>query len=138
MLEFMFETTRTVTDLMFAAVPERFPDIRFVIPHCGATLSVVVDRIEMFRAMLPGSHGRAPAGLTTRQQLQGFWYDLAGTPFPAPAGALVEVVGTDQVLYGSDFCWTPAPGAAHQVTLLDQQPTDWRAVTTANATRLLA
>jgi predicted TIM-barrel fold metal-dependent hydrolase len=132
MLEFMFETTRTVTDLMFAGVPERHPDIRFVIPHCGATLSVVVDRIELFRNLLPGS-----ATLTTRQQLQGFWYDLAGTPFPAPATALVDVVGANQVLYGSDYCWTPAAGAAHQVTLLDQQPTDWRAVTTANAQRLL-
>jgi 6-methylsalicylate decarboxylase len=138
MLEFMFETTRTVTDLMFAAVPERYPDIRFVIPHSGATLSVVADRIEMFRAMIPGSHGRAPSTLTTRQQLQRFWYDLAGTPFPAPSAALVDVVGSDQVLYGSDFCWTPAMGAAHQVAVLEREPTDWRAVTTANAERLLA
>jgi 6-methylsalicylate decarboxylase len=136
MLEFMFETTRTVTDLMFAAVPERYPDIRFLIPHCGATLAVVLDRIELFRSLLPGSHDRPSSTLTTRQQLQRFWYDLAGTPFPAPVQALVDVVGTDQLLYGSDFCWTPAMGAAYQVSVLDQQPTDWRALTTANARRL--
>jgi predicted TIM-barrel fold metal-dependent hydrolase len=138
MLEFMFETTRTVTDLIFAGVPERFPNIRFVIPHCGATLPVVVDRIELFRSLLPGSHDRPQSTLTTRQQLRRFWYDLAGTPFPAPAKALADVVGTDQVLYGSDFCWTPAMGASHQVTLMEQEPTDWRALTTANANRLLA
>ncbi len=28
-------------------------------------------------------------------------------------------------------------GAAHQVALLDEEPTDWRTLTTANATRLL-
>jgi predicted TIM-barrel fold metal-dependent hydrolase len=137
MLEFMFETTRTVTDLIFAGVQERFPNIRFVIPHCGATLPVVVDRVELFRSLLPGSHDRPQSKLTTRQQLQRFWYDLAGTPFPAPAKALVDVVGPDQLLYGSDFCWTPAMGAAHQVALLDAEPTDWRPLTTANATRLL-
>jgi predicted TIM-barrel fold metal-dependent hydrolase len=137
MLEFMFETTRTITDLIFAGVQERFPNIRFVIPHCGATLSVVVDRIELFRSLLPGSHDRAQSTLTTRQQLQRFWYDLAGTPFPAPAKALVDVVGSDQLLYGSDYCWTPAQGATHQVVLLDEEPTDWRALTTANAERLL-
>jgi 6-methylsalicylate decarboxylase len=137
MLEFMFETTRTVTDLIFAGVPERFPNIRFLIPHCGATLPVVVDRVELFRSLLPGSHDRPQSQLTTRQQLQRFWYDLAGTPFPAPAKALVDVVGSDQVLYGSDFCWTPAMGATHQVSLLEQEPTDWRALTTANAERLL-
>jgi len=138
MLEFMFETTRTVTDLMFASVPERYPDIRFVIPHCGATLPVVVDRIELFRSLLPGSHGRPASSLTTRQQLQRFWYDLAGTPFPAAAGALIDVVGSDQVLYGSDYCWTPAMVAAHQVMLMEQESADWRMLTAANATRLLA
>jgi 6-methylsalicylate decarboxylase len=137
MLEFMFETTRTVTDLIFAGVQERFPNIRFVIPHCGATLSVVVDRVELFRSLLPGSHDRPQAKLTTRQQLQRFWYDLAGTPFPAPAKALVDVVGSDQLLYGSDYCWTPAMGASHQVALLDEESTDWRALTTTNAQRLL-
>jgi 6-methylsalicylate decarboxylase len=138
MLEFMFETTRTVTDLMFASVPERYPDIRFVIPHCGATLPVVVDRIELFRSLLPGSHGRPASSLTTRQQLQRFSYDLAGTPFPAAAGALIDVVGSGQVLYGSDYCWTPAMGVAHQVMLMEQESADWRTLTTANATRLLA
>ena len=87
--------------------------------------------------MLPGSHDRPPSVLTTREQLQRFWFDLAGTPFPAPSQALVEVVGSERLLYGSDYCWTPAPGAAHQVTLMDQQSTDWRTLTTANATRLL-
>jgi predicted TIM-barrel fold metal-dependent hydrolase len=136
MLEFLFETTRTVTDLMFAAVPERHPDISFVIPHSGATLSVVADRIEFFRSLLPGSHGRPASTQTTQQQLQRSWYDLAGMPFPAAAKALVDVVGSGQVLFGSDYCWTPAMLAAQQVTILDQQPTDWRTVTTANAGRL--
>lgn len=138
MLEFMFETTRTVTDLVFAGIAERYPDIRFVIPHCGATLSVVVDRIELFRSLLPGSHGRPQSTLTTRQQLQRFWYDVAGTPFPAAARALIDVVGSEQLLYGSDYCWTPAAGAAHQVTLMEHQDTDWRALTATNAARLLA
>lgn len=133
MLEFMFETTRTVTDLIFAGVQERYPDIRFVIPHCGATLSVVVDRIELFRSLLPG-----PSTLTTREQLQRLWFDLAGTPFPAPAKAIVDVVGPDRLLYGSDYCWTPATGAAHQVSLLEQEATDWRTITSANASHLLA
>jgi predicted TIM-barrel fold metal-dependent hydrolase len=138
MVEFMFETTRSVTDLIFAGVAERYPHIRFLIPHCGATLPIVVDRVELFRALLPGSHDRPRSTLTTREQLQGFWYDLAGTAFPAPAKALVDVVGSEHVLYGSDFCWTPAMGASHLVTLMEQQSIDWRALTTANAQRLLA
>ena len=134
MLEFMFETTRTVTDLVFAAVPERFPDIRFVIPHCGALLPLVADRVELFRSLLPGSHGRAPASLPTRRQLERLWYDLAGTPFPAQAPALVEAVGDRQVLYGSDYCWTPSAGVGLQLATIDAH---WRALTTTNAARFL-
>jgi predicted TIM-barrel fold metal-dependent hydrolase len=136
MLEFMFETTRTITDLIFAAVPERYPDIRFLIPHCGALLPLAADRLELFRSLLPGSHGRAPASLPTRQQLQRLWYDMAGTPFPAQAPALVEVVGDQQVLYGSDYCWTPAAAVGMQVAALDEHA-HWRALTTANAARFL-
>jgi 6-methylsalicylate decarboxylase len=134
MLEFMFDTTRTVTDLIFAAVPERYPDIRFVIPHCGALLPLVADRVELFRGLLPGSHGRPAAALPTRQQLQRLWYDLAGTPFPTQAPALVDVVGDRQVLYGSDYCWTPSVAVGMQVQTIDQS---WRALTTANAARFL-
>jgi predicted TIM-barrel fold metal-dependent hydrolase len=134
MLEFMFDTTRTVTDLIFAAVPERYPDIRFVIPHCGALLPLVADRMELFRSLLPGSRGRPQATLSTRQQLQRLWYDLAGTPFPTQAPTLVDVVGHEQVLYGSDYCWTPSVAVGMQVKLIDER---WRALTTANASRFL-
>jgi hypothetical protein len=45
------------------------------------------------------------------------------------------------VLYGSDYCWTPAPAVAAQVASIDREPapdgTTWRALTTANAERLL-
>jgi predicted TIM-barrel fold metal-dependent hydrolase len=135
MLEFLFETTRTVTDLVFAAVPERYPGIRFLIPHCGAFLPLAADRVELFRSLLPGLHGRAQAALPTRQQLQRLWYDLAGTPFPAQAPALVDAVGDQQVLYGSDYCWTPSVAVGMAARQLDDH---WRTLTTANAARFLS
>ena len=137
MVEFMFETTRTVTDMIFA-VTERYPDIRFLIPHCGATLPLVADRPELFRKLLPGPHGRPPARLSTRHQLQRFWYDLAGSPLPTQADVLIATVGDQQILYGSDFCWTPAIAVAHHVASLDQDTkVEWRALTAANAIRFL-
>ncbi|GAA1458576.1 amidohydrolase family protein [Williamsia maris] len=138
MLEFMFETTRTVTDLLSARVPERFPNIRFVIPHCGAALPVLMDRIELFREMVPNPSGREMSRLTTREQLQRLSFDLAGAAFPGHAAALVDAVGTDRVLYGSDFCWTPAALVHRLVVAMDAQETDWRALTTDNAERLLS
>ncbi len=140
MLEFMFETTRTVTDMIFGAVAERFPHIRFLIPHCGATLPILADRIELFRSQLLGQPGHPPTGLTTRQQLERFWYDLAGTPLPTQVAVLTGIVGEHHIVYGSDFCWTPAAAVANQVASLDDASdasTNWRTLTSANAIRLL-
>jgi 6-methylsalicylate decarboxylase len=73
-------------------------------------------------------------------QLSRQWYDMAGTPFPNQVPAVAAAFGTGHLLYGSDYCWTPAPAVAAQVASLDTagQPEGgtWRALTTANALRL--
>jgi 6-methylsalicylate decarboxylase len=142
MLEFMFETTRTVTDMVFAGVIERYPEVRFVIPHCGAVLPVVADRVELFRGLLPGPNGGAPSRLSARDQLQRCWFDLAGTPIPAQLEALLGLAGKNRLLYGSDFCFTPAPMVAHHIHTLDgwaasQNDWDWRSLTSRNANAVL-
>ncbi|MDT5349967.1 MAG: 6-methylsalicylate decarboxylase, partial [Mycobacterium sp.] len=74
----------------------------------------------------------------TQAQLQRFWYDLAGFPLPNQARVLASTVGNERILYGSDFCWTPAAVVGQQITLLDDDPaTDWRTVTSANAQQFL-
>lgn len=138
MIEFMFETTRTITDLIFAGVIDRYPDIRFLIPHCGAALPLFAARIEQFRSVWPAPNGDPPGPLRTEDQLRRFWFDLAGNPMPTQAAVLRDVVGSDRILYGSDFCWTPEFGVGKQVAALDADPsTDWRRVTSENARRAL-
>jgi predicted TIM-barrel fold metal-dependent hydrolase len=51
-------------------------------------------------------------------------------------------VGADRLLYGSDHCWTPAASVEAHVASLDTAPAPdgaggWRALTTANAHRIL-
>lgn len=62
-------------------------------------------------------------------------------PFPHQIPALAASFGTDRVLYGSDYCWTPGAGVGAQVASLEaaEQPSrdTWRALTTRNAERLL-
>ncbi|MEU0495901.1 amidohydrolase family protein [Mycobacterium sp. NPDC006124] len=137
-VEFMFETTRTITDLIFAGVLARYPDIRFVIPHCGATLPLLAARIELFRSVWPGPGGEPPGPLTTSDQLQRMWFDLAGHPLPTHAAVLRDVVGAGRILYGSDSCWTPDFAVGKQIASLDDDPTvDWRGVTYENAVGLI-
>lgn len=137
-IEFMFETTRTITDLVFAGVVHRYPDIRFLIPHCGATLPLLAARIELFRSVWPAADGTPPGPLTTMDQLRRMWFDLAGHPLPTHAAVLRETVGDERILYGSDSCWTPDFAVGKQIAALDDDPAvDWRRMTTENAGRFL-
>jgi predicted TIM-barrel fold metal-dependent hydrolase len=74
--------------------------------------------------------------------LSRLFYDLAGTPFPTQAPALAAVVGTDHLLYGSDYCFTPPAAVADQIAALDtaaapENHPGWRELTIRNAERLL-
>jgi predicted TIM-barrel fold metal-dependent hydrolase len=139
MIEFLFESTRNVADLILSGVLDRHRDIQLIIPHAGGALPLVADRVEAYRALFGGPPG---AVSTVREQLARLWYDMAGTPFPTQISTLAEVVGTEHLLYGSDYCWTPETGVAAQVTTIDAAPSpdghpSWRELTTANASRLL-
>jgi len=138
MLEFIFESARTISDLLFASVLRRHPRVNWIVPHGGGALPLLADRMELFRTVfLQGS----PDELTVQEQLRTLWFDMAGTPFPHQVPALVAAFGSDRLLYGSDYCFTPGTGVAAQVATIDEsaQPRDdiWRALTTRNAQRLL-
>jgi hypothetical protein len=53
MLEFPFDTTRAVFDLILSRRLEHHPRIRLIVPHVGSALSVLADRVHAFRWPLP-------------------------------------------------------------------------------------
>ncbi len=138
MLEFVFDSTRAVSDLVFAGVLTSHPDVQWIFTHGGGTLPLMADRMELFRTVFLGGSPDEP---TVQDQVGALWFDLAGTPFPHQVPALVAAFGSDRVLYGSDYCWTPAHGTSAQIASIDTAPPppgdDWRSLTSRNAARLL-
>jgi predicted TIM-barrel fold metal-dependent hydrolase len=143
MLEFVFESTRTVSDLVFSGSLQSCPDIPWVFTHGGGTLPLLTERMELFRNVFAGAMstpGAVDEVGPVSEQVGRLWFDMAGTPFPYQVPALVSAFGSERLLYGSDYCWTPEAGAGAQVASLDAaaQPDGdtWRALTTRNAQRL--
>lgn len=135
--EFLFDSTRTTLDLVLHDVLEQYPDVRFVVPHCGGVLPAIVDRVALFHSsdLLPGERPDSP---DTHDRLKKLWFDLAGTTLPTNAPLLVNTFGDEHVLYGSDHCWTGALMVQQQVALLDEQwgsttETPWRELVARNA-----
>jgi predicted TIM-barrel fold metal-dependent hydrolase len=138
MLEFIFDSTRTVSDLVFSGALSRYPGIEWIFTHGGGTLPLLADRIELFRTVFMGGD---PDETSAPDQIRRLWFDMAGTPFPNQIPALINAFGSDRLLYGSDYCWTPAAGTTAQIRSIDDAPQPegetWRELTTRNALTLL-
>ena len=117
-VEFIFETTRAVTNMLYRRTLRRFPGVRMIIPHAGAALPVVAERIA------DQSHNISVDPPLTREEvfatLRRLHYDLAGSPIPIGARALLDIADPARIHYGSDWPFTPDASAATLADVMDQ------------------
>lgn len=118
MIEFLFDAARTVVDLMFADVFLEYPNITFIVTHSGGVLPMLMERVEIFRGSSAG-FGSGKAEDSAREQLSGLWFDCAGTPMPTALNTLASIVGTDRLVFGSDYCFTPPGPVAAGIRAID-------------------
>jgi predicted TIM-barrel fold metal-dependent hydrolase len=102
MLEFLFDTTRAVVNLVLNGTVARSPNVRLIISHVGATLPVVADRVAAFALLLD-----VDPSVDVVRDLANLHFDLAGTPIPRQLDALLALTTLDHLHYGSDFPFTP-------------------------------
>lgn len=113
MLEFLFDSTRTVTDVLLTGTATRYPNIRWIIPHCGATLPSILDRVIRFSQNLPTKVGTkrttAPLSESNVRQLltTQFYFDLAGLPMNSQIHHILRWSDHTRLLFGSDVPFAP-------------------------------
>ena len=120
MLEFIFDTTRSVTQMLLSGTLAKHPRIRLVVPHAGAALPILADRIAMLLSMGLQADPAAPRDI--RAALRGLHYDLAGAPVPTLLQALLDIADPAKLHYGSDWPFTPVEVVADLANKLDETP----------------
>jgi len=88
MLEFIFESKRTASNLVFSGTLTRDPDIEWSFTHGGGALPLLADRMESLRIAMAGGPGPS-----VQQQIARLWFDMAGIPFPNQVPSLVRAFG---------------------------------------------
>ena len=102
LIEFVFDTTRAVTHLALSGTQERCPDLRLIVPHAGGTIPFLVDRISLLAdRFVPGTQMRAPADVEA--YLSRLYYELAISTNPHAVASVLQLVGPERLLYGSDW-----------------------------------
>jgi len=102
MLEFLFDTTRAVVDLVLNGIVARYSGIELLIPHAGATLPTIADRVSVFSLLLD-----VDPAVDVLRDLGRLHFDLAGYPLPRQLDALLTLTTLEHLHYGSDYPFTP-------------------------------
>jgi predicted TIM-barrel fold metal-dependent hydrolase len=138
MIEFTFDSTRAVVNLIFSGTTTRCPKLRFIVPHAGGTLPFLARRIGMFGRGFTAGSAKDP--INTEEHLRRMYYDLAGSPGSNAIAPLLEMTERSHILYGSDYVHTPeAIVSAHLNELLSSKllsAEDFRAIGRRNALAL--
>ncbi|MGQ0804395.1 MAG: amidohydrolase family protein [Actinomycetota bacterium] len=91
--------------LILSGMLDRYPDIRFIIPHLGGMLPFVAQRLDdsVERQRTAGF----PHSITTppTEYLRRLWFDTVSEHIPALRCAC-DSVGADRLLLGTDFPFT--------------------------------
>lgn len=107
--EYLFDTARAVINLFYSGAVHRYPNITYVIPHAGGCLPPLVERFSMFAHAIPGlpvDKSVDPKFVKERLRKQ-FYFDMAGAPWPDQMHGLMPYIDVKQLLYGSDYPFTP-------------------------------
>jgi predicted TIM-barrel fold metal-dependent hydrolase len=102
MLEFLFDTTRAVVDLVLSGVIAKHPNLEVIVPHAGAVLPLVSDRVAAFSLLL-----QVDPAVDVQRDLARLHYDLAGFPVPRQLDSLLTITAREHLHYGSDYPFTP-------------------------------
>jgi aminocarboxymuconate-semialdehyde decarboxylase len=130
-----FDTTIAASQLVFGGVLDRFPKLNFVLPHGGGALPFLLGRIEHGWRVRPECRH---LGQSPREYMSRFYFDTI-THSGEALRYLIDLVGPDRVLLGSDYCFDM--GYEEPITTFDAgselSVEDRKKVLSGNAERLL-
>jgi len=107
-IEFLFDTTRTIESMLTNGTFSRFPNVQFIFSHGGGAMPMLANR--MARTFPKDLAAQAPNGVLYELKRQ--YYDTASASNPTSLTALLSIIPSSQVLFGSDFPFLSAGDTA--------------------------
>ena len=97
---FLFDTTLAAAKLVFAGVPERYPNIKWVLSHLGGAIPYLAERLDRGYEAFPDC--RADISTKPSEYLRRFYYDTVNFD-PVAQRLAVDFAGVSQIMAGSDY-----------------------------------
>lgn len=92
------EDTISVTQLLLAGIPSRYPNVKIIISHLGGALPMLMQRIDNQYGWESPDTPEKPSAAARR-----LWYDTVGHGHVPAVWAAAETLGADRLVLGTDF-----------------------------------
>lgn len=115
-LEFPFDTTRAIANLLFSGTIGRFRRIRFIFSHAGGAAPFLAGRLARLERR-PDYKEKVAEGV--KALFQTLYFDTALSADPHLLDMLLTLTTLEHVLFGSDYPYAPEDTMAATVKALD-------------------
>lgn len=132
-LGLMFDTSIALARIILAGILERHPRLRLVCPHVGGTLPYLVGRLDHQTHVL--KRGADNIKKPPSEYLKQVYFDTV-SPSSLAIKYCYDLVGPDQMLYGSDHPWVQPTLIAGHIKQLHLPADDEGRIFGENATGL--
>ena len=133
--EYVFDTARAITSLLYSGTLTRHPDMHFIFSHAGGAFLPIADRVARLGATRSQKiMARLPNG--PNAELKKLYFDIATSVNPTTFGALRSYTSIDRIVLGTDHPYVPMD---YTVTALDRSgigAKELRRINTGNALAL--
>lgn len=131
------DTTMAIMSLLNSGAPKKYPNIRWIMSHAGGTLPFIIQRV-VGEPVAPKLNGTPKPGDRLYYLRNNFYYDTAQSANAAAMPALKVVAGVSQILFGTDYPWSPIDVDVEGMTDAGAfTPSELNTIYRENALRLL-
>ena len=97
-VEYVFDTTRAIVNLIYTGTLKRCSDIRFIVAHGGGAVPFLAQRIVMMEG-----HRHVTGVTNVLPTLRSLYYEIASTTAGFALRSLQELADPTHILWGSDL-----------------------------------
>lgn len=119
--EYPADTTRAVLNLLANGTLEKFPNLKFVVPHCGSFLPYMKQRAGAMFQMLASMNLMESVNFSA--SLGKLFFDTAGDPMPEQLDMLLKITSRDKIVFGTDYPYVPAQIILRKKKIFDEEIT---------------
>jgi 6-methylsalicylate decarboxylase len=129
--EFLFDSTRAITSLLFSGTFTRCPNVRFIFSHGGGTMTILSSRIDAFGRRHPDLAERIPHGAL--HELKRLYYDIANSTNAPAFSAMTALLPISQLLFGTDFPYVHMGVTTTGIAAMNLDADAWKKIDRENA-----